>query len=1009
MRLNRAAYLCGAAAVAMLANTAQAQSTAAGAQAAAPTDPMPPTAAGTASTPQTAVATPAIGTGNDAPQAAAEIVVTGSSIRGAPPVGSNLISVGQAEIQSTPAQSVQQILKSVPAVTGLGAAGQGAFQSNDNAGTNAPTIHALGGSASTTTLILIDGHRIPLTGVTHALADPNLIPTNAIERVEVLADGASSVYGSDAVAGVINFITRRRYDGVEASGQLGFADGYRTYNGAFLAGKIWDSGSALFAYTYSRRSNLSNGDRAFTARNRLAIGGTNMATFNCAPASIQPATATAASGSTPAIPATNIYPYPYSAATGVSNAQTNAFCDFTGLADLLPQEIRNNGMIKLTQEIGDKLNVELDAVYSNRRNRTLNTRGAVTATVFGPGSGRGTQISPFYVGIPGSTATSETVRFDADELLGPGAYTDAGDEAFYVHGNAVYSLNDKWQITLDTTFGIDNSFTESNGGLCSSCATLALNGTTNQAGNLTTPSIPSTGQIVTQALTTANALDPFNPKATNRTSAALLAQLTDSAANINMRQTLKQGKLQISGSLFALPAGDAKIAAGGELIEYYQKSTHVASLNIGPSSTGSSRRSFDYGNRNVRSGFVELLVPIIDQAMEIPAVRSFTVNLSGRIDRYSDVGTTRNPKIAANWEVIQGLKLRGNWAKSFVAPQPTNRGINDFGLTGESGFATSNNANIVLPISRFPLAAQLPGCGAPATTCTISTAAIQGLNLTGGGGSSLVPQKGKTWSIGGDFTPAFLPGFRVGVTYWNNEVKGGITAPIPALAVGAPELNSLFTIFPNGATAAQIAAATGGFPQNSTLPNPVYFVYDNRSKNVLNLFVSGLDVDFSYALNTGLGRFTIGNSITYLTKFDQQVGSTAKFSVLNTSGFNSTFPSVRVQGRANLGWEWGGFSFDGYLNYIGAFRNYSATTVTPLTRDANGNPTGGGDHVRSTKTVDVHLAYTVPGLLKKAQVFVDATNLFDRKPSFFNNANGYDQFTGNPLLRVVTVGVRTEF
>src|SRR3954469_7176354 len=144
-----------------------------------------------------------------------EVVVTGSSIRGAPPVGSNLVAVGQAEIQKTGAQTVQQVLRSVPSVVGRQAVGQGSFGSADGAGTNAPTIHGLGASASNSTLILIDGHRFPLSGINHALADPNILAPLALERVEVLADGASSVYGSDAVAGVVNFITRRNFDGVE--------------------------------------------------------------------------------------------------------------------------------------------------------------------------------------------------------------------------------------------------------------------------------------------------------------------------------------------------------------------------------------------------------------------------------------------------------------------------------------------------------------------------------------------------------------------------------------------------------------------------------------------------------------------------------------------------------------------------------------------------------------------------------------------------------------------------
>ena len=216
-----------------------------------------------------------------------EIVVTGTSIRGVAPVGSSVIAVGQDAIQKTAAQSVQQILQSVPAVVGLGSAGQGAFGSADGAGTDAPTIHGLGASASNSTLILIDGHRLPLSGLNHALADPNILPPMALQRVEVLADGASSIYGSDAVAGVVNFITRRNYNGFEASAQAGFGSQYHTYTGGFVAGKTWEGGSGLVSYGYSYRSALLAADRSFTHANHTAQGGTNLASFASGVATIQ--------------------------------------------------------------------------------------------------------------------------------------------------------------------------------------------------------------------------------------------------------------------------------------------------------------------------------------------------------------------------------------------------------------------------------------------------------------------------------------------------------------------------------------------------------------------------------------------------------------------------------------------------------------------------------------------------------------------------------------------------
>jgi iron complex outermembrane recepter protein len=264
-----------------------------------------------------------------------QVVVTGSTIRGAPPVGSNLITVGQDSIQKTGAQTVQQVLRSVPAVVGMGAVGQGAFGSADGAGTNAPTIHGLGASASNSTLILIDGHRLPLSGINHALADPNILAPLAIQRVEVLAEGASSVYGSDAVAGVINFITRRNFNGLEVRGQTGYADGYHTYGAGAVAGKTWDSGSVLVALGYSDRDGLLGSKRDFAARDRRATGGSNLASFFCSPATIQVGTG-------------NIITAPYTGA-GVANAPANSPCDYSGLIDLFPSERRYSGMIKLNQ------------------------------------------------------------------------------------------------------------------------------------------------------------------------------------------------------------------------------------------------------------------------------------------------------------------------------------------------------------------------------------------------------------------------------------------------------------------------------------------------------------------------------------------------------------------------------------------------------------------------------------------------------------------------------------
>lgn len=188
---------------------------------------------------------------------------------------------------------------------------------------------------------------------------------------------------------------------------------------------------------------------------------------------------------------------------------------------------------------------------------------------------------------------------------------------------------------------------------------------------------------------------------------------------------------------------------------------------------------------------------------------------------------------------------------------------------------------------------------------------------------------------------------------------------------------------------------------------------------MLNLDISGIDADASYAIDTNFGRFTIGGAVTEEIKFDQQIGSGPKFSVLNTTGFNTTFPSVQTQVRGDVGWAFRHFAADVFVNYTGSYQNYSSTTVVPLTLNAQGYPTGGGDKVDAIATVDVHIAYDIPSIwvfsyTKGTQVYADVNNIGNKMPSFYNDfasggASGYDTFTGNPLGRVVSAGFRAKF
>ena len=136
------------------------------------------------------------------------------------------------------------------------------------------------------------------------------------------------------------------------------------------------------------------------------------------------------------------------------------------------------------------------------------------------------------------------------------------------------------------------------------------------------------------------------------------------------------------------------------------------------------------------------------------------------------------------------------------------------------------------------------------------------------------------------------------------------------------------------------------------------------------------------------------------------------FSVLGTTGFNTTFPSIKLDTRVGVNWvsEFG-LSANLFWNHTSPYKNWSGNTVTPITRNAGGVPTGGGDRVKAGNTFDFHLAYDFQGegWSRDLELFMDVNNVFDTDPPFYNSNNGYDTFSGNPLGRLISVGIRKEW
>lgn len=943
------------------------------------------------------------------------VVVTGTSIRGAAPVGDNVMTVNRDIIEATGANSVQNLLTTVPAITGFGNPGQGGYGSFDGSGSNAPTIHSLGASASNSTLILVDSHRIPLGGLAHSLADPSTIPAIALQRVEVLATGASSIYGSDAVAGVINFITRKNYEGAETDVEYGAGLEYNQFSASQILGTHWDHGSVMLAYQYTSNSQLLGSNRYFVNDNQTFRGLSNLGNFYGSPATI------AATSSAP------IFAYPYTGA-GIANSQVNSLYGQTRYSALLPSENRNAAFLSFSDDLTDWLTVNADLNWSSRIDNAITSRNpgagvgnggtGVTATVFGPGSGKGGQINPFYVAVPGSATGAETIRIDFNQILGPGAHIKSGTSVVFATPGADIKLGGDWIASIETMLGATSSFSRTYGQVCASCVDLALNGTTNAGGSLTASSLPvvlGTTDIMTRVpLTTANALNVWGALGSTaaggiNTSAAVMRQLTDNNSISQTNQNMNDVNIKAGGTLLDDGAGPVKTSFGAEYRNYGINQYTINNAAAGPSSTGSSNFSANFG-RSVYAIYAEFLVPVISSNAGIPLVQSLNVDVSGRYDKYNDVGDTENPKVGVDWEIIDGLKARGSYSTSFVAPALTSTG-GLAGLTTESsvnygtgvggpasvaaGYANNGGGNSTLP------------AGFCAAGCTVGNAANQGVFVTGPGGASVKPETGTDYSFGLDVNAGKLwqplNGLTANVTYWQDKLVGAITAPIMTLDTQIAALNKNVIIAPSDA---QIAAAyaMAGVRVASVPSGPVTFLQSYTQQNAFNLWANGIDfsINYAFAPSDDWGAFDVGFDGSEKLRFDQQGGGFGGTIVDNLNkNANTTFSSLAFLGRGTLGWQLDPFSTTIFVNWSQSY--YQPTTSVPFT---------GYYRVPASVTVDWTVTYNLPDVLPYlggTQAYVTAHDLFNAAPPPYNAAIGYDNADASPLGRLVLFGLRKKW
>jgi iron complex outermembrane receptor protein len=1021
------------------------------------------------------------------------VVVTGTSIRGAAPTGSNLITVDRANIEATGAQTTQELLTYVPQVNiNFGSSGQAIEGGGGNI--SGPTLHSLGNQSANATLILIDGHRIPPSGQTTAVVDPSIIPASALQRVEVLPDGASSIYGADALAGVINFITRRNFTGWESSVQYGAADSYNSFDVGQLWGTNWTGGSILVAYNYSSKSHLMNSDRDFiTARQDIRRGADATSSMftalpSAAPTGSMTTTPAAGQGTTGPFGVTIPYPstgsnlqnffcpiatvaavntnntnpaylYPYSGGpiSVTQTAPNQGVCDTLAVQTSLPSQTRNSIILSVSQAVTPNITASLDLIYGSVAGNSINSRGTILANVFGPtgsSAALGTASrNPFYVGNTATGTASETIRYSFDNLLGPGATTHDGASNMVGVLGLTWDMGSDWESTFDVDLGRSAAPETVYGALCGPCAFLALNGTTNATGaaNTTaatsvTPDSNGLGTIigVTRPLTTANALDVWNPAgSTNRTSAATLASLIDSNTYSNGVITMQEFTAKVDGPLLDLWAGPLKVAVGVDYEKQGLDRITTGGSAVGGASGFSSVTLRDGVVRSNYSAFAEFLLPVVAESAGIPLINKLDLDISGRFDHFSGFGDTENPKVGVNWSPVDGITTHASYGTSFMAPEIISLG-GGLGSIQTGGIANNTVIpfNSTLPYSSDPTtfggggiagtfvtdAGKCAAAGSnpvnsagntvlasdpSAVACKISSTNSPGLQIRGTV-PNLGPQTGLSYSAGMDIDAGklidALDGLNISATYYNTKFMGYITNQQVNATV--PQTNALAP--PGGwtPTSPVIQAIVAGRALNSVLPAVIWSVVQNQVRNAFTLWQEGIDFDIRYRLNTdNLGAFTIDLSGNQIIRFAQGSATVTPVSIVDgINGGRQT--GIEMTEVTSIGWRLNPFQAQLQIQYAHPYSvvngSFPYNLGQPGIFGTAGYGTGGYQHIGPLYNANLHLTYNLPEeWMSGAQASLNINNVLDTKPPFADTTSGAGG--GNQIGRQILIGFKKSF
>lgn len=995
-------------------------------------------------------APPAAPAGETAPtdeaEAQPEIVVVGSRIEGARVTEAlPVVVVGQDRLDAIGAVSGDELIRNIPQM------GDVSF----NPGNNAQTSNAARGDVGSVnlrslgvgnTLVLLNGRRIVTHPASQGLSDTgtvpvlsynsNAIPTTGLERLEVLLDGAAALYGSDAVAGVVNTVLKDDYDGLRLQAQYGGAEGTHLteFQGNILAGKSFDRGNITVSFEYTDRTALRAEDQDFTASANLrplfaddpAFAGSftpdGRATRGAWPALQVPVTGgrprrgstnlTTAAGSFTVRP-TRLggCTQPLTADLCLVNtalATTGAFRDLrydTAVGTtVMPGVKRYNAFANGHYDLTDDLT--LFGEFGYYRSDTVRIQPPVINLnqIWIPATNYYNPFGP--VGSPNRLPGLTNVpAAGLPVLLTTYRFVDTGPQTVKVSGEQLRGLIGVRGEAMG--FKWDSAFVYSEASAVDSSV-----------------AVRSSALQQSLALATPDAYNPFNGGCVDTLSfgdCTPSSQTAIDAITFQLRRrsktTLTMGDFRASRpDLLALPGGDVGMAFGVEVRRETQRDDRDAAVDgstpfidaVSGAVTISDAAAVSdnpdtYGKRTVAAAYAELAIPLISEDMNIPLVRRFDVQLAGRVEHYSDFGSVARPKIAAAWDVLDGLRLRGSYSQGFRAPN-----LEQVNAVEYARLATSQDflrCEVDLRAGRIT---SFNACGNNV-----------GYSRRVSGNPDLKPEKSTNYNLGAVFEPAFLSGdlgrLTFTVDYWSIRQKGivGILGNDTAIALDyLLRLQGLSNpnVIRDAANADDIAAFAG------TGIAPVGRITTVRDQfiNLLPQTVRGLDFGLYWqSPKTGIGRFDLAVNATRLLKFARPPGDAvdALVAAREAGDIDAATPLPETQdlieangrpkwrGTASLTWSLGDFQ-------IGAFGRYTGAVDELGFVDADGNPW----RVKSQLTANLYAQIRIrdrDALGGSMRWRVGVRNIADKKPPL--SSEGYLGSLYSPYGRYWYTSITTEF